>query len=258
MTTTVTTEERRSLSLSATGAEVRADAAGVERFVGLASPFNTRASIGDPKTWGFFEEFAPGAYTKTLQEGDQRMLVDHDSRLVVSRVSAGSLELSQSPRGLAVDSALDQDLSYVRDLIANLRNRNITGMSIGFMVPSGKDTWSTLEVEEEGEDGKVRTYEADLRVIHEARLLEVSAVTFPAFEETEAALRFGVMPALTRRGDRAAIERRAAHRPELSELLRLLPEPALEPEPQPEARKPHLLSRSDVDRLAAAYATTVR
>nr|SAP16267.1 Phage head maturation protease [Nonomuraea gerenzanensis] len=219
MTLTVTTEERRRLALAATGAELRADDSGNERFVGLASPFNVRAPIGNPKTWGFFEEFAPGAYTKTLNEGDQRMLIDHDSYYVVSRVSAGTLKLAQSARGLEVDSRLDEELSYVRDLKANLRNANITGMSIGFYVV--KDSWSLIEVEEEGDDGKIRVYEAELRTVHEVRLIEVSAVTFPAFADTEAELN-SVASALALRADAGAVERRAAHRPELRDVLQVI------------------------------------
>ncbi|WP_084963743.1 HK97 family phage prohead protease [Thermoactinospora rubra] len=219
MTLTVTTEERRRLALTATGAELRADDAGTERFVGLASPFNVRAPIGNPKTWGFFEEFMPGCFTKTLQEGDQRMLIDHDSYYVVSRVSADTLKLAQSARGLEVDSALDDELSYVRDLKANLRNGNITGMSIGFYVV--KDTWTMIEVEEEGDDGKVRVYQAELRTVQEVRLIEVSAVTFPAFVDTEAELK-SVASALALRADVGAIERRAAYRPELRDLLQVV------------------------------------
>ncbi|MEV4173990.1 HK97 family phage prohead protease [Nonomuraea sp. NPDC049709] len=219
MTLTVTTEERRRLALAATGAELRADDTGAERFVGLASPFNSRAAIGNPKTWGFFEEFTPGCYTKTLSEGDQRMLIDHDSYYVVSRASAGTLTLAQSARGLEVDSALDNDLSYVRDLKANLRNGNITGMSIGFYVV--KDQWSLIEVEEEGDDGKIRVYEAELRTIQEVRLIEVSAVTFPAFVDTEAELK-SVASALALRADVGAVERRAVHRPELRDILQVI------------------------------------
>lgn len=219
MTLTVTTEERRRLALAATGAQLRADDSGAERFSGLASPFGVRAPIGNPKTWGFFEEFAPGAYTKTLQEGDQRMLIDHDSYYVVSRVSAGTLALAQSKRGLETDSALDVELSYVRDLKANLRNGNITGMSIGFYVI--KDAWSVIEVEEVDDEGKTRFYEAELRTVLETRLLECSAVTFPVFVDTEAELN-SVASALALRADAGAVERRAVHRPELRDVLQVI------------------------------------
>jgi HK97 family phage prohead protease len=208
------TEERRGLTLAASGCEVRADGEdGAKRFVGHAAVFDSRTAIGNPLTWGFYEEIAPGAFTKTLSEGDARFLIDHDSYYVVSRVSADTLSLAQDKTGLAVDSALDMDLSYVGDLVVNLRNKNITGMSFGFYVI--KDEWNVETVELS--DGN--TADVEIRRILEVRLIEVSAVTFPAYEETDAGLRHSIVPALRHRGDPAAIERLARHRPELAELL---------------------------------------
>lgn len=218
--TRTTAEERRHLPLSTAEVVIRAvdgDAAGAggERFIGYAAKFNSRTAIGNPLRWGFYEEIAPGAFTKTLQEGDARMLIDHDSYYVVSRVSAGTLDLAEDALGLPVDSALDTGLSYVNDLKANVRNKNITGMSFGFWVV--KDDW-TLETVETS-DGQ--SAEVEVRRILEVRLLEVSAVTFPQYEDTEAELA-SVARALVRRGDQAAIERRAKFRPELRDLLQLV------------------------------------
>ncbi|MCX4974222.1 HK97 family phage prohead protease [Streptomyces sp. NBC_00620] len=215
--TRTTAEERRHLPLSTADVAIRAaegDDSG-ERFAGYAAVFNSRTAIGNPLRWGFYEEIAPGAFTKTLSEGDARMLVDHDSYYVVSRVSAGSLALAEDARGLAVDSALDTGLSYVSDLKANIRNKNVTGMSFGFYVV--KDDWQLEQVETS--DGQ--TVDVEVRRILEARLVEVSAVTFPAYEDTEAELA-SVASALVSRGDQAAIEQRAKFRPELRDLLQLV------------------------------------
>ncbi|MGW4757751.1 HK97 family phage prohead protease [Streptomyces chartreusis] len=215
--TRTTTEERRRLPLSTADVVIRAiegDDSG-ERFKGYAAKFNSRTAIGNPLRWGFYEEIAPGAFTKTLQEGDARFLVDHDSYYVVSRVSAGTLDVAEDAVGLPVDSALDTALSYVNDLRANVRNGNITGMSFGFYVI--KDEWSTETVETS--DGQ--TVEVEVRRILEVRLIEVSAVTFPAYEDTEAELA-SVASALVQRGDPAAIEQRAKYRPELRDLLQLV------------------------------------
>jgi uncharacterized protein len=210
------TPELRSLSLADAAAEIRTIDGGEQRFFGHAAVFDTRTSIGNPLRWGFYEEIAPNAFGKTLSEGDARMLIDHDSYYVVSRVSAGSLYLAQDARGLATDSALDDELSYVKDLKANLRNGNITGMSFGFYVV--KDDWSTETVTTS--DGN--SAEVEIRRILEVRLIEVSAVTFPAYEDTDAGLRH-VERALLARGDRAAIARRVEHKPELRKLLEQLP-----------------------------------
>lgn len=200
-------EERRGLPLGTAGIEIREDAA-EPRFAGHAAVFNTRTAIGNPLTWGFYEQVASGAFTKTLSEADARMLVDHDSAMVVSRSSAGTLDLSEDAQGLAVDSALDTGLSYVSDLVANLRNGNITGMSFGFYVM--KDDWATEQVETN--DGN--TAEVEVRTLREVKLVEVSAVTFPAYEETDAGVR-----ALRHRGDADAISRRVPYLPELAKLL---------------------------------------
>lgn len=214
--TRTTTEERRRLPLSTAGLAIRADGDnGGDRFAGYAAVFNSRTSIGNPLRWGFYEEVAEGAFTKTLDEGDARMLIDHDTYYVVSRVSAGTLDLAQDTRGLAVDSALDPALSYVGDLKANVRNGNVTGMSFGFQVV--KDDWQLIDVETKDGDA----VQAELRTLREVKLFEVSAVTFPAYEETEAGLR-AVAAALVHRGDRAAIEQRAQYRPELLDLLQTI------------------------------------
>ncbi|MFF9129126.1 HK97 family phage prohead protease [Streptomyces sp. NPDC014806] len=217
MPTTLTGVERRRLALGAADVAIRA-VEGEERFAGYAAKFNSRTAIGNPLRWGFYEEIAPGAFSKTLAEGDARFLIDHDSYYVVSRVSAGTLTLAEDDIGLPVDSALDTELSYVRDLKANLRNGNITGMSFGFYVV--KDEWNTEELEVEGADPVT----VDVRVIREVRLIEVSAVTFPAYTETEAELK-AVARALDHRGDLAAVEARAKFRPELLDLVHIDREP---------------------------------
>lgn len=208
-----TDEERRGLSFDDAKIDVRADDTGASRFFGYAAVFNIRTAIGNPLTWGFYEELAPGTFSKTLAEGDARFLIDHASYYVVSRVSAGSLYLAQDRSGLTSDSALSPDLSYVNDLKTNVRLRNITGMSFGFQVT--KDDWHAEEVTTS--DGNAA--EVQVRVIREVKLIEVSAVTFPAYEETTAGLRHSLVPALLRRGDRDAITRAARHRPDLAGLL---------------------------------------
>lgn len=188
---TTTRVERRTRPLEATDVRLmtRADDDSEARtFFGHAAVFNSRTSIGNPLRWGFYEEIAPGAFTKTLAEGDARFLVDHDSRLLVARVSAGDLQLAEDTIGLATTvDPLDEELSYVRDLVRNLDKKRITGMSFGFYVV--RDEWTTIEVEVTGADGRVTTEQAELRRLLELRLLEVSAVTFPAYEDTDAGLR---------------------------------------------------------------------
>jgi HK97 family phage prohead protease len=181
--------EHRTRALSDVDARVirAADDSSPQRFVGHAAVFNSRTAIGNPLSWwGWYEEVADGAFDKTLDEGDARFLVDHDTRMLVARVSAGDLRLNTDDIGLAVDADLDDQLSYVRDLARNLEKRRVTGMSFGFYVV--RDEWTTIEVEAEV-GGRTESVEVDLRRLTELRLLEVSAVTFPAYEDTDAGLR---------------------------------------------------------------------
>jgi HK97 family phage prohead protease len=182
--TTLPDVERRETPLVQTDFTLRATATDTDPvFAGHAAVFNSRTAIGNPLTWGFYEEVADGAFTKTLKEGDARFLVDHDTSLLVARISAGDLRLSEDDTGLATEADLDQEVSYIRDLTRNVDKRRVTGMSFGFRVV--KDDWATETVStSDGQEAEV-----EVRTIREVELFEVSAVTFPAYEETDAALR---------------------------------------------------------------------
>lgn len=220
--------ERRDLLRTDAGLELR-QAGDAEQFAGYAAVFNSRTAIGDPTAWGFYEQIAPGAFSRTLAQSDIRMLIDHDPYYVVSRMSAGTLSLSEDSHGLAVSSALDPSVSYVNDLRSNLRNGNVSGMSFGFMVRD--DSWET---ETRSDDGM----QVEVRTIRDVDLIEVSAVTFPAYTDTAAGMR-SVSSALVNRGDVAAIERRAEFAPEFGELLkdfRSASEPVTDESAEPEVR----------------------
>ncbi len=68
-------------------------------------------------------------------------------------------------------------------------------MSFGFQVV--KDDWQLIDVETTDGD----TVQAELRILREVKLFEVSAVTFPAYTDTEASLR-NVAAALAHRATR--------------------------------------------------------
>lgn len=215
-------DERRDLALNEAAIDIRNDSQGQPRFFGHAAVFNVRTAIGNPLTWGFYEQVAAGAFTKTIQETDQRFLIDHDSYYIVARRSAGTLSHYQDGRGLITDAALDTRLSYVNDLITNLDVKNVTGMSFGFRVVA--DDWTEVPVMgANGEpmvDPDGNSVNAELRTILEVQCFETSSVSFPAYEETDAGLRHSLIPALRRRDDRAAIERTLRYKPELrSDLI---------------------------------------
>jgi uncharacterized protein len=158
------TIERRTL---ADKPELRATDKG-KTAVGYAAVFNRRTDIA-----GYFlEQIKPGAFSKAL-DADVRALIDHDTGRVIGRTSAGTLRLVEDETGLKVEIDLP-DTTDGRDLAVLLERGDITGMSFGFRVTH--DEWD--------ESGDV-----PIRTIHQVELFEVSAVAFPAYDDTSIALR---------------------------------------------------------------------
>ena len=139
-------------------------------LIGYAAVFNSRTDLG----W-FEEEIVPGAFTQSMTDGDDvRALYNHDSAQVIGRRSAKTLRLEEDATGLRIEIDLP-DTTSARDLIANITAGNIDGMSFGFR--AREQEW----IEREGQP--------ELRRITNAELIEVSAVTFPAYPDTSIAQR---------------------------------------------------------------------
>ena len=165
--------EKRSLTGSV---EKRADD-NKRTLVGYASVFNSPTDIGG--MW--IETVAPGAFAETIS-GDVRALVDHDMGRVIGRTKSGTLRLSEDAHGLRCEIDLP-DTTDGNDLWALIERGDISGMSFGFQVT--KNEW-----DETGDIPK--------RTIQKVELYEVSAVAFPAYDDTEL-------------GKRSLQEFRAAH-----------------------------------------------
>jgi HK97 family phage prohead protease len=148
-----TESERRYLK----GSEVRAvkgDDGATRQLVGRADVYNS--------------------FTEALKTADLRALIDHNSRLILGRQTAGTLRVVDGPDGL--DVAIDlPDTSYSRDLLVSLDREDITGMS--FLFDCIEDEWLT------DKDGQT------IRTVIKALIHEVSVVTFPAYPDTSVALR---------------------------------------------------------------------
>jgi HK97 family phage prohead protease len=143
------------------------------KIVGHAAVFNQETDIG-----GMFREMvAPGAFKQSIKDGDDvRGLFNHDSNFVLGRTKSGTLSLKEDSHGLFTEIT-PPDTQLVRDLVLEpMRRGDIDKMSFGFEVKAQE--WR------DGEDG-----EMDLRIIKEAKLWDVSAVTFPAYDGTDVAVR---------------------------------------------------------------------
>lgn len=167
-----------------TFAELRANG---RRLEGYAATFATEADLGT-----FRERIEPGAF-RTALNGDVLALLDHDTGKVLGRTRTGTLELREDAKGLAFKLDLP-DTQAGRDVIELAERGDLGGMSFGFTVPEGGDSWN----------GKTRT----LRSIG---LREISVVSaWPAYEGTEIALRAFMMGAEAQRRHRILIMAEAA------------------------------------------------
>lgn len=162
--------EQRSLPVSSL--ELRADGAadGQPKLVGYAAVFDSPTDLGM-----FTEVIRRGAFTKTLSESpDVRALFNHDPNLVLGRTTNGTLTLAEDERGLRVE-IVPPDTTWARDVMELVRRGDVSQMSFAFRTI--KDRWN------QDETGVVT------RELLEVQLYDVSAVTYPAYEDTSVALR---------------------------------------------------------------------
>jgi len=152
--------------------ELRAESEGEPVLVGHAAVFDTLSV----DMWGFREKIAPGAFAETIKSDDIRALWNHDSGAVLGRVAAGTLEVSEDAKGLAV-RIKPPDTQIGRDAVISIGRGDVSQMSFGFRVLD--DKW-----EPDANDRNLL-----IRTINSVQLFEVSPVTFPAYPATDIAKR---------------------------------------------------------------------
>lgn len=136
------------------------------RIEGYFAVFNSNYQISETMS----ESIAPGAFDGTLGD-DIRALIDHETRLVLGRSSAGTLELRQDERGLWGSVKINPNDQDAMNLLARVRRGDVNQCSFGFDILSEETDFR--------EDGSVHW------TIMEVRLYEVSVCTFPAYSETQ-------------------------------------------------------------------------
>ncbi len=137
--------------------------------VGYGSVFNSLSN----NLGGFREIIHPRAFEGRLED-DVRFLFNHDANLVLARTTNQSLRLRVDEKGLRYEAVMP-NTSTARDLMELMNNGTINQSSFAFVVED--DSW------EQTSDGTVRT------INKVSRLYDVSAVTYPAYEDASVALR---------------------------------------------------------------------
>ena len=132
---------------------------------GYFSVFNSPYHIME----GLREKIAPGAFSDTLGE-DIRALTNHDTTLVLGRNKAGTLDLREDSHGLWGSVRINREDQDAMNLYRRVQRGDVDQCSFGFFIES--------ERRDVLPDGTVEY------TIEKVRLVEVSVVTFPAYEET--------------------------------------------------------------------------
>jgi uncharacterized protein len=129
---------------------------------------------------GFRERIAPGAFSAVLERmPDVRLLVDHEASSVMARTANQTLELREDPMGLHVWARVPTALGDAADLRVRMETGLVNQMSFAFTIADEH----RLDDDESVEDG-VPIYE--VREVGE--LFDVSAVTYPAYPQTDVSL----------------------------------------------------------------------
>lgn len=136
-------------------------------LVGYAAVFGKETVIA-----GLFrEQIAPGAFAASIGEDDVRALFNHDPNFVLGRTRSGTLTLAEDETGLRYE-VNPPETTWANDLLVTVKRGDVSQSSFGFQV-----------VKEEWTEPATRA-ELPLRTIREARLFDVSAVTYPAYADT--------------------------------------------------------------------------
>lgn len=128
---------------------------------------------GGPTAGGFTEVVRSSAVTKSLKESDDvRFLINHDG-LPLARTKAGTMYLESDDIGLFVDvPAMDLSNPRAQELRSALQRGDVDQMSWAFYVT--RQQWND---------------DYTMRQIIEARMVDVSAVTYPANPDTVVGIR---------------------------------------------------------------------
>jgi uncharacterized protein len=120
----------------------------------------------------FSETIERGAFAKTLKEKDDvRLLFNHDG-IPLARSKSGTLRLEEDSAGLKVNATIDNRSSLANDVIVAMERGDLDEMSFAFQAL--RQEWNE---------------DYTTRVIREAKLFDVSVVTYPANPATSVKLR---------------------------------------------------------------------
>jgi uncharacterized protein len=132
---------------------------------------------------GFRERIARGAFVRSLKAGDDvKATFNHDKNIVLGRRGNGTLTVEEDSRGLKFRCQMNRDSQQHRDIYASIKRGDISQCSFAFTIngDAGED-WQP--VSEQDDAGNII---AAIRTLKDVNLIDVSAVTYPAYSEKNA------------------------------------------------------------------------
>jgi HK97 family phage prohead protease len=125
---------------------------------------------------GFKEKIQRGAFAKSIRESVVKALWNHNSDLVLGSTRNGSLKLWEDEVGLRFE--LETPVTtWGRDAMESIKRGDVDGVSFGFSVNKDGEKWE--------EDDK----KSVIRTLTDVRLFEISPTPFPAYLQTNVAVR---------------------------------------------------------------------
>jgi len=134
---------------------------------------------------GFKERLRANCFSRAMARSDFdcKCLVNHDANLILGRIGNGSLHISSDKKGLLFRCRLGKQ-TYAQDLRHSIADGLITQCSFGFLPgqQDGDEEWG-FDTDEQGNRYRTRTHN------HVDQLLDISAVTYPAYKKTSVSAR---------------------------------------------------------------------
>lgn len=159
--------------------ERQEDAGDLTTIGGVVVPWGTESRL-----WGnVYERWERGSVPPETRT-DARLMVGHDHSRTIANVQAGTMDLTDTERGLEFEARVDTRDTDAANAVLRLERGDIGEMSIGFTMQGGDE-----ERVVEKEDGEVKRVLYTIKRI--GRMFEASLLPFGALDGTKAELRSG-------------------------------------------------------------------
>jgi HK97 family phage prohead protease len=170
-------ERRVAMTAGAPGTRLKAEsrADGTGRLEGYAAVYFDPSNPGTQFQLGkdVFERVLPGCFERALKEGDDcRLLLNHDPNFSLARTRSRTLALSSDKTGLRIRASLGKS-PFAASVLESVQRGDVSEMSFAFIID--RQNWR----EEKQGDKTIA-----IRELLSVRLLDVSCVTYAAYEGT--------------------------------------------------------------------------